>query len=95
MNKDDCDSSLIVQSPLSPCLLMPIRFCDPEKKRGKLVWIQLVVYRLLSSRNATMAIAAMMSTVETVKYVSTGACGTGVGTGVGCGASSTYTAVSA
>jgi hypothetical protein len=54
-----------------------------------------VVYRLLSSRKATMAIAAIMSTVEIVKYVPTGSCGTGVGTGVAEGASSTFTKVSA
>ena len=42
-----------------------------------------------------MAIAAIMSTVEIVKYVPTGSCGTGVAVGVGSGADSTYTEVSA
>jgi len=42
-----------------------------------------------------MAIATIISTVETVKYVPTGSCGTGVGTGVSCGADSTFMKVSA
>ena len=42
-----------------------------------------------------MTIAMIMAIVETVKYVSTGACGTGVGAGVEAGASSTFMAVSA
>ena len=59
------------------------------------MWFLLVAYLLLSSRKATMAIAAIISTVEIVKYVPTGSCGTGVGTGVAAGTSSTVIAVSA
>jgi len=39
-------SSIFVQSPFSPSLLVPMRFCDPEKKRGKLVYAVLVAYAL-------------------------------------------------
>jgi hypothetical protein len=42
-----------------------------------------------------MAIAMIMSMVETVKYVPTGACGTGVGVGVASGVSSTSIEVTA
>ena len=50
----------------------------------------LSVYRFLSSSMPTMAIATIMATVEAVRYVSTGACGTGVGAAVTFGASVTY-----
>jgi hypothetical protein len=53
------------------------------------VRFRLGVYRFLSSSTTATAIAMIMAIVETVKYVSTGACGTGVGSGVAAGASST------
>jgi hypothetical protein len=43
----------------------------------------------------TMTIATIMAIVETVKYVSTCACGTGVGGGVVGGSSITVNTVSA
>jgi len=41
------------------------------------VWFLLDAYRFLSIRKPTMTIAMIMAIVETVKWVSTGACGTG------------------
>jgi hypothetical protein len=51
--------------------------------------------RFLNSSMPTMTIATIMAIVETVKYVSTCACGTGVGGGVVGGSSITVNTVSA